>query len=153
VDWLVNHLWAAWLVLAVALGAAEMVSLDLILLMLAVGAVVGVLTALAGFPVVLQILLAAGGASAMLALVRPNLIQKLHSGPDLVSGHNKLVGKQGVVTQELSALNPGRVKVGGEEWSAEPYDESLIIAPGATVEVFAIRGATAFVHPVGEILP
>lgn len=151
-DWLLDHLWAAWLVLAVALGAAEVISLDLVLLMLAVGAVVGALTALAGFPIVLQVLLAAGGATAMLALVRPNLIQRLHVGPDLVSGHNKLVGKQGVVTEELSALNPGRVKVGGEVWSAEPYDESLTIAPGATVEVFAIRGATAFVHPVGEIV-
>jgi membrane protein implicated in regulation of membrane protease activity len=45
------------------------------------------------------------------------------------------------------------VKVAGEIWSAQPYDESLIIPSGATVEVFAIRGATAFVHPVGEILP
>ncbi len=152
-EWLGQHLWAAWLVLAVALGVAEMVSLDLILLMLAVGAVVGALAALASFPVVLQVLLAGGGAAAMLILVRPSLIKRLHEGPDLVSGHNKLVGKQGVVTEELSALNPGRVKVGGEIWSACPYDESLTIAPGATVEVFAIRGATAYVHPVGELMP
>ena len=35
-EWLGDHLWAAWLLLAVALGVAEMVSLDLILLMMAV---------------------------------------------------------------------------------------------------------------------
>ena len=151
-EWLGDHLWAAWLVLAVALGAAEMISLDLILLMLAVGAVVGALVAVAGLPFVLQVLLAAGGATAMLALVRPNLIRRLHSGPDLVTGHNRLVGQQGVVTEELSAHTTGRVKVGGEVWSAAPYDESLTIAPGAVVEVFAIRGATAYVHPVGELM-
>jgi membrane protein implicated in regulation of membrane protease activity len=152
VEWLGDHLWAAWLVLAVALGVAEMVSLDLILIMVAVGAVVGALAAIASFPVILQILLAAGASTAMLALVRPNLVKKLHQGPDLVSGMNKLVGQQAVVTEELSAHHPGRVKLAGEIWSACPYDESLTIAPGATVEVFAIRGATAYVHPVGELL-
>jgi membrane protein implicated in regulation of membrane protease activity len=153
VDWLGEHLWAAWLVLAVGLGVAEMVSLDLILIMIAVGAVVGALTAIASFPVVLQILLAAGSSAAMLALVRPNLVKKLHSGPDLVTGMNKLVGQQGVVTEELSAHAPGRVKLAGEIWSACPYDDSLTIAPGEKVEVFAIRGATAYVHPVGELMP
>jgi membrane protein implicated in regulation of membrane protease activity len=153
VEWLGDHLWAAWLVLAVGLGVAEMVSLNLILIMIAVGAIVGALTALASFPFILQVLLAAGASTAMLALVRPELLKKLHQGPDLVSGMNKLVGQQGVVTEELTAHSPGRVKLAGEIWSACPYDDSLTIAPGATVEVFAIRGATAYVHPVGELMP
>jgi membrane protein implicated in regulation of membrane protease activity len=153
VEWLGDHLWAAWLLLAVALGVAEMVSLDLILLMVAAGALVGALVALAGAPFILQVLLAAGASGAMLMLVRPSLVGRLHDGPTLVSGHDRLVGQQGVVTEELSALNPGRVKVGGEIWSACPYDEGLTIPPGATVEVFAIRGATAYVHPVGELMP
>jgi membrane protein implicated in regulation of membrane protease activity len=153
VEWLGDHLAAAWMVLAVALGVAEMVSLDLILIMIAVGALVGALAALASFPLILQVLLAAGSSAAMLALVRPNLVKKLHQGPDLVTGMNKLVGQQGVVTEELSIHHPGRVKLAGEIWSACPYDESLTIAPGATVEVFAIRGATAYVHPIGELMP
>lgn len=152
-EWLGDHLWAAWLVLAVALGVAEMVSLDLILVMVAVGAIVGALAALASFPIILQVLLAAGASTAMLALVRPELVKKLHSGPDLVTGMNKLVGQQGVVTEELTAHHPGRVKLAGEIWSACPYDDSLTIAPGEKVEVFAIRGATAYVHPVGELMP
>jgi membrane protein implicated in regulation of membrane protease activity len=153
VEWLGDHLSAAWLVLAVGLGVAELVSLDLILLMMAVGAIVGALVALVGAPLILQVLLAAGASAAMLLLVRPSLVTRLHNGPELVSGHNRLVGQQGLVTQELSALNPGRVKIGGEIWSACPYDEGLTIPPGAKVEVFAIRGATAYVHPVGELMP
>jgi membrane protein implicated in regulation of membrane protease activity len=153
VQWLGDHLWAAWLMLAVALAVAEMVSLDLILIMVAAGALVGALAALAQFPVILQVLLASGGALAMLALVRPNLVKKLHSGPDLVLGTNKLVGQEGIVTEALSQHHPGRVKVAGEIWSACPYDESLTIPEGSKVEVFAIRGATAYVHPVGELMP
>ncbi len=63
VEWLGENLWAAWLALAVALGVAEMVSLDLILIMMAAGALIGALAALAAFPFVLQVLLASGGAA------------------------------------------------------------------------------------------
>jgi membrane protein implicated in regulation of membrane protease activity len=151
-DWLGDHLWAGWLALAIVLGAAELASLDLILLMLAVGAIAGALTAGIGVPVVLQILVAGGASVAMLALVRPNLVKKLHTGPDLQLGHGKLVGRQALVTEDVTSLNPGRVKLAGEIWSAQPYDENLTIKAGETVEVLAIRGATVFVHPVNASL-
>ena len=95
-------------------------------------------------------LVAAGASVAMLALVRPSLMKQLHSGPELRLGHGKLVGKQGLVTEPITALNPGRVRLAGEIWSAEPYDESLTIEPGETVEVLEIRGATAYVHPIPD---
>ena len=57
-DWIRDHLWETWLALSIALGVAEMFSLDLILAMLAAGAVVGMVAALIGLPVVAQILLA-----------------------------------------------------------------------------------------------
>src|SRR5687768_12727465 len=147
-DWLSEHAWATWLGLSVLLGVAELVSMDLILLMLAAGAMVGFLAAVIGLAVPLQVVLAAGTAVAMLAFLRPNLIKRLHGGPELRLGHGKLVGRQALVTQDISALTPGRVKLAGEIWSAEPYDDTLTIVAGETVEVLEIRGATAFVHPV-----
>ncbi len=147
-DWLSEHAWATWLGLSVLLGVAELVSMDLILLMLAAGAMVGFVAAVIGLAVPLQVVLAAVTAVAMLAFLRPNLIKRLHTGPELRLGHGKLVGRQALVTQDISALTPGRVKLAGEIWSAEPYDDTLTIAAGETVEVLEIRGATAFVHPV-----
>ena len=91
------------------------------------------------------------GSIAMLALVRPNLTKHLKSGPELRLGHGKLVGKQGVVTETITSLSPGRVRLAGDVWSAEPYDDSLTIEAGETVEVFEIRGATAYVHPVPRL--
>jgi membrane protein implicated in regulation of membrane protease activity len=151
-DWLGDHLWVGWLTLAVALGAAELISLDLILLMLAVGAIAGAITGVLGAPAILQLLVAGGASVAMLGLVRPNLVKQLHSGPDLQLGHGKLVGHQAVVTEEITSHQPGRVKLAGEIWSAQPYDDSLTIAPGRTVEVLAIKGATVYVHPVDASL-
>jgi membrane protein implicated in regulation of membrane protease activity len=151
-DWLGDNLWAGWLALAIALGAAELASLDLVLLMLAVGAIVGAVGAGIGLPLVLQILLAGGASVAMLALVRPNVVKRLHTGPELQLGHGKLVGRQALVTEDVTSLSPGRVKLAGEIWSAEPYDESLTIKAGQTVEVLAIKGATVYVHPLNETL-
>ena len=150
-DWLSDNAWAAWLGLAAVLGAAELVSLDLILIMLAVGALAGAVTAVLGAAVIAQILVAGIASIAMLALVRPSLIAKLHQGPELRLGHSKLVGQRAVVTSRITGLAIGQIKLGGETWSAAPYDEHLIIEPGATVEVFEIRGATAYVHPVAEL--
>jgi len=150
-DWLRDHLWETWLGLAILLGVAEMFSLDLILVMLAVGAIVGMVAALAGLAVPFQVLLAAGAAVAMLALVRPSMARRLQGGPDLALGHGKLVGTQGLVLTDISGLSTGRIKIGGEEWTALPYDETLTIAAGETVEVLAIKGATAYVHPLPRL--
>lgn len=150
-DWLMRHLWEAWLGLAIVLGVAEMFSLDLIVGMLAIGALVGMVLALADVPLALQVLGAAGASVAMLGLVRPSMLRRLHSGPELTMGHDRLLGVQGTVLTEMSGLTTGRIKINGEDWSARPYDETMTIPAGETVEVLAIKGATAYVHPVARL--
>jgi membrane protein implicated in regulation of membrane protease activity len=152
-EWFRDHMWEAWLGAAILLGVAEMFSLDLILIMLAVGALAGMVAAVIGAPVAIQLLAAAATSIAMLAVVRPGLAKRFHGGPELRLGHGKLVGKQGLVTETITALAPGRVRLAGEIWSAQPYDETLSIEAGETVEVLEIRGATAYVHPVPRLEP
>jgi membrane protein implicated in regulation of membrane protease activity len=149
-EWFQQHAWETWLGLAMLLGVAELFSLDLILLMLAGGALVGVLTALVGLPVAVQVVAAVAGSVAMLALVRPSVVKRLHEGPTLVLGHDKLLGKTAVVVDEISREG-GQVRVGGELWTARPYDEDVVIEPGARVDIFEIRGATVIVHKIPEL--
>lgn len=150
-DWIQDHLWETWLGLGIALAVAEMFSLDLVLIMLAGGAFVGMLTALLGLPVWATVLAAMGASVAMLALVRPKMAKRMHGGPELSLGHGKLVGVQAVVTHDITGLSSGRIKAGGEEWSALPYDDTLTISAGETVEILEIRGATAYVHPMPRL--
>jgi membrane protein implicated in regulation of membrane protease activity len=145
-DWIGNHLWESWLIAGVLLGGVEMVTLDLTFAMLAVGCVVGVVAALIGLPVALQLILAAGSAAALLGLLRPNLLRRLHSGPDLQIGAAALVGRPVQVLTLLAPGVSGRVKIGGEEWTAMPYDEFDELEPGERAEVVEIRGATAYVR-------
>jgi membrane protein implicated in regulation of membrane protease activity len=149
-EWLED--WQAWLSLAVLLGALELFSLDLFLLMLAGGAVLGMVAAIVGLPVVAQVLVALAGSLAALALVRPGVVKRLHGGPTLVLGHDALVGRQGVVIERVSS-HGGQVRIGGDVWTARPYDEDLVIESGATVDIFAIKGATALVHEVPSLDP
>lgn len=144
-DWIGDHLAASWLFVAVALGALELISTDLIFVMLAAGALVAMVIAIVGGPFFLQLVLALAVAMALLALLRPPLVHKLHAGPTLKVGAEALIGARAVVIEEIAYAASGRVKIGGDVWTAMPYDEDDRIEPGTTVEVVAIKGATAYV--------
>ena len=55
------------------------------------------------------------------------------------------------MVRELGHGNPGRVKIGGEEWTAEPYDEDDRIEAGELVDVVQIKGATTYVLRVHRL--
>lgn len=150
-DWLGEYVWAVWLAIAVLLGVLELVSLDLFLVMLAGGALVGSVTALVGGPLPLQIVLALISAVGLLGVIRPGVVRRLHSGPTLKTGADALIGKRATVLRELAHGTPGRVKIEGEEWTAEPYDEDDRIEPGQVVDVVQIKGATAYVLRVHRL--
>jgi membrane protein implicated in regulation of membrane protease activity len=150
-NWLGDNLWAVWLAAAILLTIGEVASLDLILEMLAVGALGGMVTAFVTDSVVAQVLVAVVVSLAMLALARPNLVRKLHTGPELKLGPATMIGRRIVTPQPLSATAPGQIKIDGEFWNALPYDDTLVIPAGSTVEVLQIRGATAYVHPVATL--
>ena len=145
-DWIRDHAWETWLVAAVLLGIAEMVTLDLIFAMLAVGCVVGLVAALVGLPALLAVVLAGGSAVGLLAFLRPNLVRTLHAGPDLKTRPAALNGHTVTLLSLLAPESSGRVKIGGEEWTARCYDELDEIEPGERAEVVEIRGATAYVR-------
>lgn len=152
-DWLRDNLWAAWLTIAAVLGLAELASLDFTLLMLAAGALTaaGVAAFLPGL-LWLQIVVGLITAAAMLAAIRPMIVRKIHHGQELKTGSAHVIGKSGVVVKEIHPDGGGSIRLGGELWTARPYDEVSTIAPGTRVEVMSIDGATAVVYPVSDPL-
>jgi membrane protein implicated in regulation of membrane protease activity len=149
-EWLQENGWTLWLGAAMLLGVAELASLDLVLLMLAAGCLAGAGVGAAQLPFALQALAAVVASAAMLVLVRPSVVRRLHSGPTLVQGHAALVGREGYALSSVDARS-GQVKLAGEVWTARPYDDHAVIPPGAKVQVFEIKGATAYVCEVPEL--
>jgi membrane protein implicated in regulation of membrane protease activity len=88
----------------------------------------------------------AGSAVGLIAFLRPSLVKTLHAGPELQTGAAALIGHPVQVLTMLAPGQTGRVKIGGDEWTAAPYDEFDEIEPGERAEVVEIRGATAYVR-------
>ncbi|GAA0222666.1 NfeD family protein [Saccharothrix mutabilis subsp. mutabilis] len=132
-----------WLIVGVALVAAEILSGEFVLVMLGVAALgaAGVAALGAG-----ELVSAAAFAALALGLVfgaRPALKRKLTAGQDHRSGVEALLGGTAVVVSTVDA-HGGRVRIGGEVWSARSLDHS-VLEPGAEVTVVEIQGATAVV--------
>ena len=138
--------WLLWLVAALVLAGVEVVTLDLIFIMLAVGALAGALAAVVTDAVVVQALVAAAASVGMLAAVRPVALRHLKSSRgELRSGVAGLVGRSALVLERVDE-HGGRIKLAGEVWSARSYLPGDAIEPGSTVDVVEIDGATALVY-------
>jgi len=145
--WIGDHHWEVWLAVAILLMIGEVSTLQLVMGMLSVGALAGMLTAMVSDSWVVQGVVAAIVAVAMLAVVRPSLARRLHGGPELALGNARVIGMRGRVQEAIAPTRDGRVVVDGEVWSASA-DTALPI--GSLVEVVEIRGATAHVRPAGD---
>jgi len=138
--------WIVWLILAAVLGVAEIMTTTLAFGLLAVAAAAAAVIGAVGLALPFQIIAFALAAGAGLGVVRPLAMRHIRQPPLLKSGVSALVGRSAIVTEEVTALD-GRVRIGGEVWSARCYDESSVIPEGSKVDVLAIEGATALVHP------
>ncbi|SEK25779.1 NfeD family protein [Nonomuraea pusilla] len=138
--------WVIWIILAVVLGVAELFTVTASLGVLGVAALLTALTAAVGLPVPVQLVVFAIASAAGLLVVRPIAMRHIRQPQLQRFGVEALVGKSGYVVSEVTGRD-GRVRIGGEEWSARAYDESLVIPTGATVDIIEIEGATALVYP------
>ena len=141
--------WLVWLLLAAALGAAELLTLSAALGLLGGAAAITAAATALGAPVPVQLLLFAASAAGGIWLLRPIVVRHLHAPPVQRFGVDALVGRTAHVVHDVSSQG-GTVRIDGEVWSArpcEPYDPAYVIPAGATVSVMAIRGATALVYP------
>ena len=143
IDWMTDHAWVTWVGIAVVLAVVELMSLDLVLLMFAIGALGAAVAAGLGAPVWVALLVFAVVSTALLFLVRPPLVERLHAGPTLQTGHQNLVGRDAVVIEPVDSRS-GRVKLASEIWSART-DGAESFDTGVEVHVIRIDGATAVV--------
>ncbi|MFG2310817.1 NfeD family protein [Streptomyces sp. NPDC048566] len=140
--------WLIWLVVAAALAVAEIFTLTAALGMLSLAALVTAGSAAIGAPPAVQFLVFTVSAVVSVLFVRPAVLRRASTPPRVRFGVDALVGRSAYVVAEVSARG-GRVRIGGEEWTARSYDEALVIPAGSTVDVMEISGATAIVYPQG----
>lgn len=146
-SWFADHGWLAWVGIALALGAIELASVDFVFLMLAGGALAGALAAVLGVPVVGQVLVSLAVAALALLLVRP-VIKRQFTVPDTRDiGTAAQIGRSALVLSTVTGTD-GRIKLGGETWTARTAPDAAACLPGQEVRVVSIEGATAIVTGV-----
>jgi membrane protein implicated in regulation of membrane protease activity len=138
--------WLAWLIVAVALAVGEIATPGLFVLgPLALAACVSAVAAGLGAAVLWQIVIFGAGALATLLFVRPIARRHLRMPAALRTGTDALVGARALVLERVDE-DGGRVKIGGEEWTARSFMAGQVLEPGTRVEVAKIEGATALVY-------
>jgi membrane protein implicated in regulation of membrane protease activity len=123
--------WIAWLVLILVFVIIEMLTLDFVFLMIAIGSLGGLISGLLGAPWWLQLVIAAVLSVVLIFFIRPPLLHRLKRGGDPTKSNvDALIGMSGVVVSTVSRT-AGLVKLAvGETWTAR-----LATSSGGPVEL------------------
>ena len=138
--------WILWAIAAVLLSVGEIFTPGLFFLgPIALAAAAALVTAALGGAVWLQIIVFGVGSFAAIGLLRPIPRNHLTMPRAIRTGAAALEGARATVLQRVDGRG-GRVKIGGEEWSARSYVPDEAFDVGTEVEVAQIEGATALVY-------
>ena len=135
IDYLAQHLWQMWAVIAVVCLILELMAGDFFIICFSIGAVFAAITAAVGGGIYLQLLMFAVFTLISLFWVRPFAQRYLHKGEDnRVSNADALLGRQGRVVEAVQADGFGRVQIDGDIWKAVT-NETADIPAGSNVRV------------------
>ena len=138
--------WALWAIASALLAIGEVFTPGLFFLgPLAVAALVAALVASLGAGAVGALLAFIGAAMICVAVLRPLARRHIRLPAISRTGTAALVGQKALVLEQVDGSG-GRVKIGGEVWSARSFDETQVFEPGTQVEIVKIEGATALVY-------
>jgi membrane protein implicated in regulation of membrane protease activity len=138
--------WAAWAIVSVFLAIGEIFTPGLFFLgPIALAALAATVVAALGGGIWLQIIIFGVGSFAAVGLLRPIARKHVTMPRAIRTGAAALEGAKAIVLQRVDSRG-GRVKIGGEEWSARSYVPDEEFDVGAEVEVAQIQGATALVY-------
>ena len=138
--------WLAWCIAAVLLAVGEVFTPGLFFLgPVALAAVASAAAAAIGAAVWIQLVVFVVGSFASVGVLRPIARAHLRMPAAMRTGAAALEGARAVVLVRVDQ-NGGRVRIGGEEWSARAYMPDQVMEPGVQVEVMKIEGATALVY-------
>lgn len=141
--------WVVWAALIVVFVAVAMLTTEIEFMLLAIGALGGLIADLAGAPWWLAAVIAAVIAVLGTFLLRPRLLRLLQRNSDPTkSNMAAIVGSTGHVLIEVTETG-GQVKLAnGETWSARvPEGARTVLPPGIGVRVLAVDGASVVIEP------
>ena len=136
---------ALWIAAIVVFGVVEAVTAGLVSIWFVPGAVAGLIAAMAGAGLLIQLVLFLAVSAAALAATRP-LVKKLSAGRAVPTNADRVLGREAKVTETIDNENStGAVYVDGKTWTARSVD-GIVIPVGEQVEVSSMEGVKLLVQ-------
>ena len=135
-----------WMIIFLVLLFIELVTVNLVSIWFAIGAFAAFLVTYITDMVTIQIAVFIVVSSISLILTK-KIVKKIKGGKVEATNLDRVIGKIGVVTEEITKLEPGEVKVDGKKWSAISTKK---ISEGSKVEILSIDGVKLNVKEVKE---
>ena len=138
IEYFVNHMWQAWLLLSLLFLILELTNGDFFIMCFAIGSVFAAIASVVSDSIIVQIIVFAVFTLLSLAFVRPVALRWLHKGEDRrLSNADALIGRVGRVSEPIEAGGYGRVAIDGDDWKAVTVDGQPV-EKGAKVRVTAL---------------
>lgn len=135
-----------WLVLMIVFLACEALTVGLVSIWFAGGALVAVILSLFEVAPLIQIIVFFVVSIGLLVSTRKIFVEKLNTGKENTNV-DALIGETGQVIAPINPMEIGQVKLKGQIWSAIADDQLLTIEEGSYVTVKAIEGVKLIVVP------
>lgn len=135
-----------WLIIFIVLIIIEVITINLVSIWFALGALITAICSLfIDEPIILNTIFVI--TSVFSLLLTKKLVQKFSGKEKIPTNIDRIIGKTGIVTQKISKLEPGEVKVDGKYWSAIAPKN---IKKDSKVEILAIDGVKLKVKEIKE---
>lgn len=135
-----------WLGIIIVSVIVEIITVDLVSIWFAAGALVALVGELLGVSQTVQIVLFVIITIVLIILTRP-LAKKYLKTNIISTNYDRLIGKHGLVTKRIDADTKGEVKVMSTSWMAASIDNSTL-EEGDYCEILAIEGAHLVVKKI-----
>ncbi len=135
-----------WIAAIVIFGVVEAMTAGLVSIWFVIGSVAGLITAVCGGKIWLQVVVFFVVSIAALIATRP-LVFRMARKDNVATNADRVLGQAARVTETIDNTIPtGAVYIDGKTWSARSADESVIKA-GQMVKVVRMEGVRLFVEP------
>ncbi len=135
-----------WVIVLIACIVIEAVTVNLVSVWFAVGAVGAVIAAAFTPSVTVQIVVFGLVSAAALAVTRP-LAKRIRQKRAVRTNADVNIGRKATVIRRVGPSMPGRVRLDGVDWQACSGE---VLEEGAVCEVLDVDGATLLVKPAAE---
>lgn len=135
-----------WTIILVIAAIVEAITVDLVSIWFAIGALIALIAEKLGLNPTLQVVLFAIVSVICIFITRP-LSKKYLRGNTIKTNLDRVIGKHCLVTETITADNKGEVKVMGTLWMASSLGNDTIEA-GQYAEVVSIEGAHVIVKKI-----